>query len=111
MIDRSHVENGAVKGDTASTIKRHATERESTLDADVTNDVPPKAAAECAGILWFLYIAWHDSHKNGGASPVNLRTCRTISETAQIPARSQFAAAHPLVDDVAEARLIEASLS
>jgi hypothetical protein len=56
MIDRSHVENGAVKGDTASTIKRHATEREIKLDVGVTNDVPSNAAAECAGILWFLYI-------------------------------------------------------
>jgi hypothetical protein len=54
MIDRSHVENGAVNGDAASTIRSHADAREITMDADATNDVPLSKVAECPGISRFL---------------------------------------------------------
>jgi len=38
--DRSHVENGAVNGSAASTMRNHATERDIAMSRRVTNDVP-----------------------------------------------------------------------
>lgn len=109
MIDRSHVENGAVNGDAASRTKSHATERDATLDAGVTNDVPLSEVAECAESYVFLIGGPHNADKNGVAPCMKLRVCSMPAREAQIHRHDRTSP--PRIDAIPEAQWIEASLS